>query len=125
MGRENITKGGEMRKLDLNIDLSNVPDKAKGGKTDVEIAVINLGNTMAAGLGRAKMGVHRLFYRIMNQIQKETKENKGIVILDDSDLNFMRSCFNKAELPVDRLLNEILVRVSERIDKTEKVETPK
>ena len=111
-----------MRKLDLNIDLSNVPDKAKGDKTDVEIAVIHLGNTMAQGLGRAKIAVHRLFYRIMNQVEKETKENKGIVMLDDSDLNFIRSCFNKAELPVDRLLNEILVRVNERIDHAERIE---
>ena len=114
-----------MRKLDLNIDLNNVPDKAKSGKTDLEIAVIDLGNTMAAGLGRIKISGHKLFYRIMNQITEETKKNNGIVMLDDSDHRFIRSCFDKAELPVDRLLNEILVRVSERIDKAEKIENPK
>lgn len=111
-----------MRKLDLNIDLSNVPDKAKGNKTDLEIAVIHIGNTAATGIGRGKVVVHKLFYKIMNQIEKETKENKGIVILDDADYSFLRSSFDKAELPVEKLLNEIIVKISERIDKAEKIE---
>lgn len=114
-----------MRKLDLNIDLSNVPDDAKRNKTDVEIAVIQLNNGIAMGSGRKNINFQKKFYRITRQIENEAKNNNGTIMIGKADFAWVCELFGKAEWQLDKLSNEIIVKISERLDAAEKVENPK
>ena len=111
-----------MRKLDLNVDLSNVPNSAKQNKADWEIAALQLNNGIALGSGRKNKDFHKKFYRITRQIDNDAKNNNGIVILGKADFAWVCDLFGRAEWPLDKLTNEIIVKLTEKLEEAEKVE---
>lgn len=112
-----------MKKLNFNlVNLEEVPKEAKGSLSDAEVAGVQFCNTVGRGMGNVKANMHQLFRKIKDQVEAMIREDKGIVLLDDSDFNFFRSQFFKAELPVERNLNVVVTEIIKVIDRVEKVE---
>lgn len=111
-----------MKELNLNIDLDRMPDASKQGKSNSEIALLYLLNGMSLGSGRKNKDFHTKFYIMRKKLEEETKKNNGVIVLGKAELKWIDELWAKAEFPLDRTTNEIVCKITERLNQAKKIE---
>ena len=119
-----------MKKLDLNIDIKvDKDEKDEDGKemTSRKKAQLFVGIMLERALNKPDprtnratvavgMEVQRKYFNVMDALEKS---KDGIVEMEDDDFNFLKRKYNQAEMPVQKNVTEVLVAISDAINKAE------
>lgn len=115
-----------MKRLDLNITLREPVKGEKDGEVvePRKLAIqwigvmleraINKPDNMGRSTKSVSMDLQRKYYKIMNIL--ETHKD-GVVELEDEDFNFLDRKFHQAELPIQKNIAEILVKIEDVLNK--------
>lgn len=115
-----------MKKIDLNIDLGK-QIKGEDGKEmkASEMAKKWIGVMLERALNKpdsktgrptvsSGMEVQRKYFKVMNAIDNV---KDGIVEMDDDDFSFLDRKFHQAEMPVQKDVTELLIKIDDAINK--------
>ena len=117
-----------MKKLDLNIDveLDKSEKDAKGeAVTGVKVALMWISSMLERSLNKPDpktnrptvsvgMEVQRKYFNVMDALGKH---KDGLVELEDDDFSFLDRKYNQAEMPIQRGVNEVLIKIGNVINK--------
>lgn len=115
-----------MKRIDLNIKLKEevIGEDGKTPMKGFEVAIRWIGVMVERALNKpdqktmrptmaVDMNTQRKYFRVMDAIDRH---KEGIVELEDDDFQFLHRKFNQAEIPAQREITEILVKIDDALN---------
>lgn len=114
-----------MKTLDLNIKLKEEVKDGDKVMKGYEVAIRWIGVMLERALNKpdpktmrptvaVNMDTQRKYFRVMDKIDNH---KEGIVTMEDEDFTFLDRKFHQAEIPIQKDVTEILVKVEDALNK--------
>lgn len=114
-----------MKKLDLNIILKESVKEGDKELKGYEVASRWIGVMLERSLNKpdpktmrptvaVNMDVQRKYFKVMDKVES-TKD--GMIELEDDEFAFLDRKYHQAEIPIQKDISEILVRIDDAINK--------